>query len=618
MTSAHGVARWLGLAAALLLLNVALTFHNVWPTLAVRIARPPELSPELALLVLGLVAWGAWRARGVPRASVTALAVASVLLLVARYAEVTAPALYGRPVNLYWDARHVGNVVAMLAEVAGVGRTLLVGSGAVLATVLAFLAFRAAWSRIAVATERVSERRALGALAGVATAAWLAGIAGAPLLPQHVRFSVPVTATYAQQARLIAGAFLAARATAAPTLPAADARGAVGVPHVPGAHRARVAAEPRAFAALAGDDVLLVFLESYGTVTYTRGEFAARLESPRRALEDAVATTHRRVVSARLSAPTFGGNSWLSHLTLLTGTHVADPDTYARTMQVPRSTLVQEFASAGYQTIALMPGLRQAWPEGAFYGFDAILGADALDYRGPAFGWWRIPDQYALATLDRRPRDGRPRFVFFPTISSHAPFRPTPPYQPQWDRLAGDRPFDDDANAALALAPDWTNLAPAYGDTIAYAHEWLAGWLRRDAAASATVVVLGDHQPPAAVSGAGADWTVPVHVVTRRADVVNVLLAAGFVAGLQPSGAAPLPMHEVRAVLRAAFAGPPADGPALRSVDAAAGSAAPVGAGAEEAAGARGRQRGSAGQAIAPPRVHVSGGAGAVVGERGT
>jgi hypothetical protein len=366
-----------------------------------------------------------------------------------------------------------------------------------------------------------------------------------------------VTATYAQQARLVGGAFLAARRTAPPspdgTLYAA--RTSLG------------------FDALRGDDVLLVVLESYGAVTYTQPAFAARLERPRRALADAIAATGRRAVSATVTAPTFGGSSWLSHLTLLTGVEVAEPDTYARTMQVPRATLVQEFADAGYRTVALMPGLRQAWPEGAFYRFDAILGADALDYRGPEFGWWRIPDQYALAVLDREPRDARPRFVFFTTISSHAPFRPTPPYQPDWERLRGERPFGDEAAAAQAVAPDWTNLGPAYADTIAYAHEWLAGWLQRHGDANLTLVVIGDHQPPAAVSGPGADWTVPVHVVTRRDEVAHALLAAGFVDGLSPPGEPLMRMQRMRPVLRAAFTGAPG-GAAPRSAEVAASAGA--------------------------------------------
>lgn len=551
MRASTAAIRWATLAVALLLLNASLTFHNVWPTLAVRLATPWEVSPELAVALLALAAWATWRVARtrrpgrtlVPRATVIALAALSVVLVLARYAEVTAPALYGRPVNLYWDAPHVGNVVRMLAEVAGTPMTLLAIAAALLAVAVAFVAFRLAWSRLAAALEHRTERTALGALAGAATVAWLIGLAGMPVAPEHLRFALPVTATVADQARLVTVAMLAARRD---DEPAAD-------------EQPTLAIATDAFPALGGDDVLLVFLESYGAVTYSRPEFAARLDGPRRSLESAVADTGRRAVSATVTAPTFGGNSWLSHLTLLTGIEVADPYTYARTMQGRRATLVQEFAAAGYATIALMPGLRQAWPEGAFYRFDAILGADALGYRGPEFGWWRIPDQYALEALERQPRDGRPRFVFFPTISSHAPFRPTPPYQPDWERLRGEQPFGDEAAAALAVAPDWTNLGPAYADTIAYAHDWLAGWLRRHADAGVTVIVLGDHQPPAAVSGPGTDWTVPVHVVSRRDGVVDELLAAGFVRGLRPPATPLAPMNRLRPVLSAAFAGPPGD-----------------------------------------------------------
>lgn len=534
------VARWVALGAALLVLNAALTFHNVWPTLAVRFGEPwPELSAEFALAVLVLAAWGAWRGP-VPRWVPGALAGAWLVLGVARYAEVTAPALYGRPVNLYWDARHVGNVLRMLAEAAGPALTAAAAFGAAAALLVSFLGLRFAWSRVASAAAHRHGRRVLGVAAAGLVACWAASLASVPLVPDILRFAAPVSATYADQARLVAHAFARARSPA------------------DGGHYVEVSGAPgNPLAALAGDDVLLVFVESYGNVTYTRPEFAARLAASRRGLADAVAQTGRRVMSATVTAPTFGGNSWLSHLTLLTGIEVGDPDAYARTMQGARRTLVTDFALGGYRTVALMPGLRQAWPEGAFYRFDAILGADALDYRGPEFGWWRIPDQYALARLEQVERGAQPRFVFFPTISSHAPFRPTPPYQPDWARLTSATPFGAEAQAALGVAPEWHDLGPAYADTIAYAHEWLAGYLERHAASDVTLVILGDHQPPAAVSGQGADWTVPVHVVTRRDAVLDPLRQHGFVAGLQPAAGPIGRMHELQPLLRAAFAAAP-------------------------------------------------------------
>jgi len=49
------VRHWLLLAVALVALNVAVTFHNVWPTLWV--VPHAELSVEVAALLLALVAW---------------------------------------------------------------------------------------------------------------------------------------------------------------------------------------------------------------------------------------------------------------------------------------------------------------------------------------------------------------------------------------------------------------------------------------------------------------------------------------------------------------------------------------------------------------------------------
>ena len=113
------IRQWLLLAAALFLLNASLTFQNVWPTPL--IAPRPEVSVEVAALLLGSRPTRRSRrgAAGAPGGR-TAIWLAALLFVLAigRYADVTAPALYGRPVNLYWDAQHLPNVGAMFAKVA--------------------------------------------------------------------------------------------------------------------------------------------------------------------------------------------------------------------------------------------------------------------------------------------------------------------------------------------------------------------------------------------------------------------------------------------------------------------------------------------------------------------
>ena len=495
---------WAALAAALLLLNFALTFANLWPTPWIR--PQAAVAIELAIAVLA-AAVAVERFGPLSQRALAWIAAAFVVLALTRYAEVMARELYGRPINLYYDLPHVPRVVAMFAEATPVWVLVTASAGVALGLIVLFGVVRWSWDRIAGALVAPRARIALAVAA-------LAVIAAYPFAPGW--FTAPVTASYARQAVLAAHVF---------------GGGVAGLPESP-----PLASD---LARLRGADVFVIFLESYGAATYDRPEHRARLVPARDTLAAAAAATGRGVMSAFVQSPTFGGASWLAHASLLSGVEVRDGEAYNMLMTERRRTLVRTFADRGYRTVALMPGLRQDWREGAaFYGFDEIYGADRLEYRGPEFGWWRIPDQYALAKLDQlevAPHPRLPLFVFFPTITSHAPFRPVPPYQPDWQRLLGERPYDPAVERALqGYRAEWQNLDPAYADSVAYALEWLGGYLRQRRDADLVLVVLGDHQPPVGVGGERPSWDVPVHVIAKHGPLLDALTAEGFVAGLAP------------------------------------------------------------------------------------
>jgi hypothetical protein len=502
-------AQWVALALALLVLNAALTFGNLWPTL--RVVPRAELSIEIAVLLLALVAWTSF-VRPLRRVSLAALTLLLLVFLLGRYAEVTAPALYGRPVNLYWDSQHLPKVAAMLAEV---GPWWLVGLLAV-ALLALFAALIAALALCLGAVARAlrvpAGRRAVGALAGsivalYALGSWLDW-------PVRHKFSLPVAATYLQQARFVLTAWKADPNRDLPGLP------------LPRSNLGR----------LEGDDVLLLFLESYGAVTYDEPSIARTVSPARDELAHAAAESGRHVVSAYASSPTFGGGSWLAHASFMSGVEVRDTGDYTLLLTQRRETWPKLFEAAGYRAVAVMPGLRSAWPEGAFYGFDTIYDALALDYRGPDFGWWRIPDQFSLARtaeLEAHTDSHAPLLVFMPTINTHIPFLPVPPYQADWSRVLKADPYTaDDVEARLAPVPDWEALGGPYADSFVYTFTYLAGYVRDRAGADQTLVLLGDHQPAASVAGVGARWDVPVHVITSHADIAAALVAAGFVEGV--------------------------------------------------------------------------------------
>jgi hypothetical protein len=511
-----------------LVLNVSLTFENVWPTPWV--TWRPKVSVELAALLLALVAVRQLVCPPSPRA-LALLSASWVVLIISRYADETAPALYGRDVNLYWDLQYVPDVAAMLARAAPFWLVVLIVAAAAAALALLYAGSRWALGRVAHSLNHADARLAVGAFALSAVGLYT-GQSVTGQHPETPMFATPITATWARQASLVIDVL--ARPGDLPPSPDLSAT----------------------LSRVRNTDVLVMFLESYGAVTFDQPEFAARLADSRALVQSAVRDTGRQAVSAFVESPTFGGSSWLAHLTLMSGIRVRDPHTYARLMTQDRESLVTTFARAGHRTLAIMPGLWYGWPEGRFYGFDDIYGGDRLDYHGPDFGWWGLSDQFALARFDERelsPQPRKPLFVFFPTVSTHTPFVPTAPYQPDWPRLLTATPFDPAIAAhALEQEPDWLNLGPSYIGALSYSLTTIAGYLRLRPDRDFILILLGDHQPPAAVAGEGARWDVPVHVIAHTATsaaVLNSLAAKGFKHGLTPEPTPIAPMHKLTRML---------------------------------------------------------------------
>jgi len=518
---------------ALVLLNTSLAFQNVWPTPKIRWTS--EMSVELAACVLLLALAHRW-AGTLARRVLPAL---WVVLVAGHYLDVTAPGLYGREFNLYWDSQHLGNVTAMLARAAPAWAIVLAVIALLVVIVAIFMVARIALRWLASAMEWPIARRALGAVAATllvifAAQEWLAQPAAV------VSFARPVTPAYVRQARFVAA--MLGPGAVAPTLGAS--------PNL-----------ENSLARLEGADVLLVFVESYGAVTYETPAVADGLVASRADLRAAVSETDRDVVTAYVESPTFGGSSWLAHLSLISGVEVRDQLAYTSLMASSRETMITNFARRGYRTVALMPGMRQAWPEGDFYRYDQIYGRDLLDYRGPEFGWWGIPDQYALAKIDALERNRltrKPLFVVFPTSTTHAPFGPVAPYQPDWSRmLATDAFAKADVEKWMAAVPDLTNLRPSYTHAMSYEYATLAGYLRRHPRDAMVLIAIGDHQPPAAVSGPDASRSVPVHVIGRRGPILDFLIARGFREGIEPQRPPIGPMNALTSMFLEAFSDSP-------------------------------------------------------------
>jgi hypothetical protein len=134
------------------------------------------------------------------------------------------------------------------------------------------------------------------------------------------------------------------------------------------------------------------------------------------------------------------------------------------------------------------------------------------------------------------------------------PFSPIPPLQPDWSRMLSPHPYDAaPLRQALATTPQWTHLGQSYVATVQYFFDSFASYLRHRPDEHFVVILLGDHQPASSVSGEGASWDVPVHVIASRPEILRALQADGFQSGLTPTGPAIGTMNQLTEWLLAAF-----------------------------------------------------------------
>ncbi len=505
--------RFAGICAALIILNASLSFHNIWPTPWIYLR--PELSVEAAMVILLICTYTSAFKKSMGQRMRLCLLIFVLILVLGRYLDVTTPSLFGRPLDLYWDAQHVPRIVAMICD----GRTtaFIFGIGALLLAGAACIAYTASCSLrfLCLSTETKRVRIALSCLSLFILGLYAAGMGNRSIQTERW-FSIPVGYMYIEQLNTIYESLY---------------------DHTP----VEIAAPAHInsdLGRLHGRDMYLFFVESYGSIVFDDGEFIPRLKPAIKTLDENMEIYGWVAATGLYESPTFGGASWLAHATLMTGNWTKRQQDYKALMSSKFRSLTTYFQEAGYRTVALMPGLKTLWPEGTFYKYDQIWNASQLKYMGPDFGWWRIPDQYSLSYLydtEIALSDRPPLFVFFASISSHMPFTPLPPYEEDWSQVLSDSPYDiahTNVDNSYLIEADTMRLA--YERAINYEIHLLAGFLKKVAHQKPMIIVLGDHQPPAIVSGRNTPWLVPVHVFTQNTDLLEPFIDIGFRRGLLP------------------------------------------------------------------------------------
>jgi hypothetical protein len=308
-------------------------------------------------------------------------------------------------------------------------------------------------------------------------------------------------------------------------------------------------------------DVVIVFVESYGRTSFDTPQFADLHRATLAAGETRLADLGLTMASGFLSSPTRGGQSWLAHATFANGLWVSDQTRYSAALVSRRQTLFHIAARAGFHTAAVMPQITLDWPEVEFMGFETVLGAADLGYRGEPFNWVTMPDQFTFAALDRLLRDApqdRRLFVQLATGSSHAPWVPVPELV-SWDVIGDGQVFN--AMATAGDPPDvvWRDrdrVRAQYRLAVDYALQTVLAYIEMHAEDPPLLIVLGDHQAAGFVA-LDERSDVPIHII-GPAHLVERTKAWGLTAGLIPPSDTPvLPMDRMRNLILETFSSAP-------------------------------------------------------------
>jgi hypothetical protein len=433
----------------------------------------------------------------------------------------------GRRFNpvLDWSLFHDG--FNALTETNGHATAVAAVIGAVVLSVALLTLMALAVVRLAKLTARYAgpSRRTLVAL----TAAWVAlALTGVTLYPNN-----PVAADSA----------IAQSRTTVKQIPAAirDER-AFDKAVRSDPYRSVPAAER--IAGLSGKDFVIGVVESYGRSALTDPGMKAIVQPVLSAGTQTLAAKGYHAKSGWLTSSTFGGGSWLAHGSFQSGLWIDSQPRYRQLTASNRVTITSTFHDAGWTTYGIEPGNTVAWPEAKFYGYDTVYDSRNLGYKGPRFGWSRMPDQYTLAQFqnDVYGKPHSPLMAEITMTSSHEPWT-TIPQMVDWNQIGDGTMYGPIAAAGKDRKSLWSspaNTQAQYAKSIAYSVQTLVSWVEKYGDDNLVLVFFGDHQPFSIVSGNSPPHDIPITIVAHDPAVLSRIADWNWTDGLQPAANAPV------------------------------------------------------------------------------
>jgi phosphatidylglycerophosphate synthase len=453
---------------------------------------------------------------------------ALALLVILKILDIAFFSLFARPFNIIGDAGDAGIGIETMRDALGRSEANLIVYGGGALVVALFVVMTLATLRLT----RVAgayRRRSLAAVGGLGAVWLLCSVFGAQFL-SHTPIASTSAATYvAHEVRTVQADIRDERVFAGQIRHDAF-RGTPGNKLLTG---------------LRGKDVLLVFVESYGQVSIQGSSFAPAIDA---LLNHGTTRLNAAGFSARsafVDAPGFGGISWLAHSTLQSGVWANTGQRYNELVSSDRFTLSDAFNRAGWRTINFAPADDDHWADGSsYYHYAKLYDRHNMGYHGPGYNYAPMPDQYMFAALQRlelAKAHRQPLFAEVDTVSSHMPWDRIPQMIP-WNKVGNGSIFSHTPTLTQPSSFWWhpDQVKAAYARSLEYSLNTLISFVQHYGRKNLVLVVVGDEQPLAIVSGQHASHNVPISVIARDPSVLKRISGWDWQRGLLPSPKAPV------------------------------------------------------------------------------
>ena len=289
-------------------------------------------------------------------------------------------------------------------------------------------------------------------------------------------------------------------------------------------------------------NIYLIVVEAYGSVVSLSPELKPSYEQLVNGLGKKLQINGWHSTSNYSNSTIQGGRSWLAFSSLMTGLSVESQINYNdllyKNQNFPhliRYLNNQQYRTYRITTLSATEAAKKKIPQKAmqqFWEFDKWLQFDDIPYRGYVYNnFGGIPDQYALGYFNNTftKQNASPEFLFFITMSSHAPWQSPPKIVEDWKALDTIASHQDNTP---------NDILRKYKNTIQYELEFLTQFITETADSNSIFMLVGDHQPAGLRHHLPEDinpFSCPIHLISRDSNFISAFENYGFKNGLLPN-----------------------------------------------------------------------------------